>query len=100
MLPMGSMTVRLFALLFTSCLAARLAWAQVSSTSLTGVVFDSQGNRIPQVSVQVAQEATGLTRQTESNSQGIYSFANLPVGSYKIEFSKAGFETSRSANIL
>src|SRR5690242_5769895 len=81
-------------------LFARLACAQVNASELTGVVADSQGNRIPEVVVRVSQTATGLTRDTKTNSQGIYLLSNLPVGIYTMDFSRRGFAPARLGNIF
>ena len=46
-------------------------------------------------------EETGLTRSTTTNSDGIYTFAELPVGSYRVDASAPGFKgTSRTKVVL
>ena len=84
-------------LLLTSVSAA--GWAQVNLSSLTGVVVDSQKRRIPDVDVRVTQSSTGLIRHTETTPQGVYFFADLPVGLYVAEFSKSGFATFRCERV-
>ena len=71
------------------------SFAQLSRSSITGTVSDAQGARIPKALVIATEESTGLQRQTETTSQGIYTLADLPVGTFHVEFSKAGF-----ANII
>ncbi len=75
------------------------AWAQTGRTSLTGIVVDPQGNRIPQAKVIAVQEATGLTRETETTSQGTYLLADLPPGVFTIRFSKDGFSIYQANNV-
>lgn len=65
--------------------------AQPSRSSMTGTVTDAQGARVPNALVIATEESTGLQRQTETTSQGVYTLADLPVGIFHVEFSKAGF---------
>ena len=37
-------------------------------------------------------EATGFTRTTVTNNDGLYTFADLPVGTYRVEVEHAGFK--------
>ncbi|MGA8597031.1 MAG: TonB-dependent receptor [Bryobacteraceae bacterium] len=80
-------------LVLLACASAGIG--QVDLSSMTGVVVDSQGSRIPDVSVRVTQSATRFERHTTTTSQGVYFLADLPVGSYVVEFSKRGFATFR-----
>jgi hypothetical protein len=70
---------------------ALVAYAQVSRTTLTGTVTDEQKGRVPLAMVKVIETATGLQRKTMTSSQGIYTIAGLPVGTYRIEIRKEGF---------
>src|SRR5579863_4354926 len=100
--PMPARNVFLIAF-FNALLALSLgpshALAQTERTSLTGIVVDPQGNRIPQAKVIAVQEATGLTRETETTSQGTYLLGNLPKGVFTIRFSKSGFSVYQASNI-
>ena len=80
-------------------LSAPHALAQTERTSLIGTVVDPQGNRIPQVRVIAVQEATGLTRETETTSQGTYLLADLPPGVFTIRFSIPGFSVYQASNV-
>jgi hypothetical protein len=75
------------------------ASAQTERTSLTGIVVDPQGNRIPQARIIAVQGATGLTRETETTSQGTYLLADLPPGVFTIRFSKGGFSVYQANNV-
>ncbi|HLH02722.1 MAG TPA: TonB-dependent receptor [Bryobacteraceae bacterium] len=66
-------------------------FAQPARTSITGTVTDAQGARVPEALVIATDKSTGLERQTKTTSQGIYELADLPVGTFRVEFSKAGF---------
>ncbi len=60
--------------------------AQVNSSSITGSVTDPKEAPVPGAQVMASQLATGLTRETVTNSQGSYVLDDLPVGLYNIKF--------------
>ena len=72
------------------CMCLRIN-AQVARSSLTGMVADAQGDRIPNAIVKATQPATGLERQTQTTSQGNYELSDLPPGLFTIQISKNGF---------
>ena len=66
---------------------------QAGLGSITGVVQDASGAVIPGAKVVVANESKGITRNLETNAEGIFSAPSLvPSGGY----SRKG----RSARIL
>jgi hypothetical protein len=67
------------------------ASAQVARSSITGTVTDVQGARVPSTQVIATEISTGLQRTTQTSAQGIYTMPDLPVGVFRVEFSKAGF---------
>jgi Carboxypeptidase regulatory-like domain/TonB dependent receptor len=80
--------------LFFYLLALSLhAFGQTERTSLTGLVLDPQGNRVPQAKVVAIHQGTGLKRDTETTSQGAYQLPDLPPGLFTVQFSKEGFST-------
>jgi hypothetical protein len=88
------------------CLAAFLAllvsvpaYAQKITGTLRGTVTDPTGAVIPGAKVTVKNEDTGLTRSANTTSAGIYSFAELPVGSYRVEVEHAGFKAEVRSRI-
>jgi hypothetical protein len=70
---------------------ALLASGQVSLTALTGTVTDERGGYVPFARVKVTDTATGLSRETLTSTQGSYTVAALPVGTFRIEVIKEGF---------
>jgi hypothetical protein len=72
-----------------------VAYAQVESSSLTGTVADQQGKRIPGAKVLAIEAARGVRRETETTSQGNYELADLPAGTFSVQFSKVGFSIIR-----
>jgi hypothetical protein len=61
---------------------------------LNGTVTDPSGSAVTGAAVELKSTATGLHRETLTNEKGIYEFTPLPVGSYSVTFSKAGFRSS------
>ena len=64
-----------------------------SSTSarLTGAVTDATGAAVPGVQITALDPATNLSVTVTSDAAGSYSFNSLPVGSYTVTTSMAGF---------
>ncbi len=59
--------------------------------TLKGYVYDPGGLGIPKVSVRVTNLETGNSRTNQTDDKGLYQFALLPMGPYRIEASKDGF---------
>ena len=82
---------------FTASLALLLAasiFAQSASTSqISGTVQDSSGLGVPGAQVKVIQTDTGLTRTADSGTDGSYLLPSLPIGPYRLEVTKQGFDT-------
>jgi hypothetical protein len=76
-------------------LLAYSAFGQQTLGGLTGVVTDTQGGILQGTVVTLVGEQTGLKRTQTSGSNGFYDFANLPIGTYTLSFTKDGFETQK-----
>jgi hypothetical protein len=72
------------------CAIARLA-AQDTSAQLAGAVLDSSGGVVPGAHMTVWNEATGLSRQSDSNETGSYVFRALPPGVYTLRVNATGY---------
>ncbi|HXN46006.1 MAG TPA: TonB-dependent receptor [Bryobacteraceae bacterium] len=81
----------LFVFLFVLGVLALPTWAQ-DRTAINGTVTDPSGAVVPNVKVELKCPATGLSRETVTGGTGIYEFPALPIGSYNIVMSKAGFK--------
>jgi len=73
--------------------------AQQTLGGITGEVTDASGGVIPNVSVSVTDEQTSLTRTTKTNGSGSYSFVNLPIGSYTLNYSADGYQAQKTPHI-
>src|SRR4051794_25388339 len=74
-------------------LMATPALAQKFTASVRGTVSDPTSAVIAGAKVTLKNEATGVARSVTTNSDGNYSFPDVPVGSYRIEVESAGFKT-------
>jgi hypothetical protein len=73
--------------------------AQQDTGAISGTVFDSSNAVLPGATVSLKNLGTGLTRSEVSNSKGGYVFTPLPVGTYEITFSAAGFQSEVQGNL-
>ena len=65
--------------------------AQLAGANLTGVVTDASGSSVPNATVSIKNVSTGVIRDVQSNSEGVYSAPNLLPGDYDIEASAPRF---------
>lgn len=65
-----------------------------TSATVLGTVTDSAGAVVPAASVQVKNTATGQAQQVSTDGQGRFTIAELPVGSYDLQASAQGFQTT------
>jgi len=76
------------------------AFAQATSSEVRGVVTDTSGNVIQNASVNVRNEQTGLKRNVQTDSSGVFRVGNLPISdNYKITVSSDDFESRTSEAI-
>ena len=64
-----------------------------STATLQGTVTDPKGDVMPNAKVVVRNQGTGIERTTQTDSDGNYQVAALPVGMYRIEVQAQGFQT-------
>jgi carboxypeptidase family protein/TonB-dependent receptor-like protein len=80
-----------------ACLLAAISFptllpAQGTGGRILGRVADPSGALLGKVKVTAVNEATGVSRYTESNDSGDYGFPDLPVGTYTLSFELGGFK--------
>jgi hypothetical protein len=71
------------------------AFGQQTLGGLTGVVTDTSGGILPGTVVAIVGDQTGLKRTQTAGSNGFYEFANLPIGTYSLLFTRDGFQTQK-----
>lgn len=69
------------------------AYSQSGTASITGTISDGQGNIVPGATVALISEQNGR-RTTLTNESGVYNFASIQPGSYRVEVEAKGFKKS------
>src|SRR5262245_34428753 len=87
-------------LLFALLVSGSFANAQITTTGIRGIVRDPHGAVIPNATVKVADNATGIEQTTASSSDGGFLFPNLQFGSYKLTVTATGFLTTVIASVV
>src|SRR5579864_3871408 len=85
------MRARIF-LVFLLLAAVSLS-AQTFRGTILGTVTDPSGAVVSGAKVMVKNTGTGLERATETSGDGSYSLPELPIGTYNVTVTQAGFET-------
>lgn len=75
------------------------ALGQRTTAAMRGTVTDSSGAVVPGAEVTVRSADTGLTRTTTTTTDGLYSFADLPVGRYRLDVALQGFKTASLTDV-
>lgn len=68
-------------------------WAQTETGQITGTITDATGASIATADITVKSVNTGLTRQTNTNSSGLYTVTGLKPDLYEVSVSSAGFQS-------
>src|SRR5256885_17074261 len=74
--------------------------AQGGRASITGVVSDSSGAVVPNVTITAINAGTGLTTDVTTSEIGSFTIPLLPVGSYTLTARKDGFKTETRSGII
>src|SRR5258708_5520031 len=77
-------------------IGSALVRGQSSTAQINGIVRDSSGLGIPGAEVKATQTATDAVRSVNTGPDGSYVLTNLPIGPYRLEVSKEGFQTIRA----
>src|SRR5919197_1981944 len=94
------MKAKLSCILLLLTLSVRML-AQVSTSTITGLVTDPSGAVVSGAKVSALNEGTGVTYQVNSTSAGSYTFSSVVPGKYTITVSKPGFRSFTSTgNVL
>src|SRR5258708_2128419 len=72
---------------------------QAINGSIRGRVTDATNAPVPEAKITILNDSTGFTRAMDANEDGLYVFPNLPLGTYTVTISKAGFETQRHTGV-
>jgi hypothetical protein len=72
-------------------LMSTAAQAQVDRATLVGTVTDSTGAVISGAKAEMVSQETGLRREVQTSANGVYTFSQMPIGTYTLTISQAGF---------
>ncbi len=74
--------------------------AQSSRGTLAGSVVDATGAGIPHASLVLKETNTGSRYEAEASPQGLFTFPELPPGSYALTVNSPGFESYSQNGII
>ena len=86
-------------LLLGMALSAPVQAQQILGT-ITGTVKDSTGASVPDATVKAHNLATNLEVVEHTQGNGSYLVPNLPAGTYRLTFTKEGFETEAHTEVV
>jgi hypothetical protein len=73
-------------------LCSLTAFAQGTTSRLTGTVVDTSGAAVPGAAVTLTNEATNISFKTQTSDTGAYAFDLIPPGTYQVTVEKTGFK--------
>ena len=92
--------VQLFLWLLVTLFAATTAFAQNTSSALSGRVTDATGKPVAGAAVEIVHVPSNTTRTDTTDDQGRYTAQGLRVGGpFKITATKSGFESAEKADV-
>jgi len=91
--------MRLSIVTWVMLLAARLAFAQATST-INGRVLDQGDAVLPGVTVTASNTSTGVARTTVTNREGVYSLPGLEPGIYDVKTDLPGFAPAMRNRVM
>ncbi len=80
-------------------LLTTLMWSQGLFATLTGVVSDPSGAVVANAKVTLRNAESGDVRDSVTDSQGYYTFASVPVGTYDVTVEAPGFQSSKTSGV-
>lgn len=93
-------TIKLTSGLAMMLLLVAIAIGQGGTGQISGTVTDPNGAVVPGATVTVTNKGTNLVRGATTNSEGSYSIALLPPGTYSVEVKANGFGNLTSTAIV
>src|SRR6267154_269346 len=73
--------------------------AQVTGATLSGTVTDASGAVIAGAEISARNTATGISKDTTTDSAGFYTVPNLIPGPYDVKVTAKGFTTAIQSNL-
>jgi len=83
-----------------SVLVPALLFAQGASGRIVGRVGDPSGAVVAHVKITLLNEATGISRDANTNDSGDYSFVEVAPGTYTVQFELTGFKKNVQKGVI
>jgi outer membrane receptor protein involved in Fe transport len=80
-------------------MATWLSAAGQSTATLKGTVTDEKGSVVPGAQVTARNQATELERTSQTDTDGNFQIAALPVGTYTVDVHAQGFKTQSASGL-
>jgi len=74
--------------------------AQSTSGRIVGRLADPTGAVLAGVKITLVNEATGASRNTQTNASGDYNFVEVVPGSYRVEYELTGFKKNVQTGLI
>ena len=75
------------------------SFAQSGNATLQGRVTDATGAAVPNATIHITSELTGIARDVVANAFGLYSAPNLPASRYKVSAAAPGYGTKVASGV-
>lgn len=85
--------------IFCLITAVQNASAQQLTAQIKGTVTDASGAAVPDAQVTATNVQTGVASTVPSKNDGSFEFLQLPVGTYRVNVTKTGFNGFTAENI-
>jgi len=85
---------------FVTCLFLTALPLSAQYASLVGTVKDQQGGAIPNATITLTSEDTGVSQTTASDPGGNFEFPTVRPGAYKLKAEQKGFQTFAQNGIV
>src|SRR5882757_1816303 len=86
--------------LLSLLLCASLSFAQrADRATISGIITDPSGNNIPNATVKIRNQNTGVETALTTNDAGAYSSPLLVLGPYTVTVEHQGFKSSVRSNL-
>src|SRR5436305_1621533 len=70
------------------------------NASLVGTIKDQQGGAVPNATVTLTSQDTGVSQSAATDTGGNYEFPTVRPGSYKLKAEQKGFQTYSQSGIV
>ncbi|MPY89166.1 MAG: hypothetical protein GEU99_14720 [Luteitalea sp.] len=90
---------------FAAALLLTCAWsvptaAQITTGTISGSLKDAQGALMPGATVTLISAARGTTMETQTSTDGNFTFPNVTAGTYTVRVTMDGFKTLERPGII